>query len=555
MAPPTAAGNDAKRSSRLGLVGWSAIAAAALVYIGVVAAVMWREHERATNLARTDGLNMVRLIEVLLAKSIGEVDTRLTAAAAEAGGDLPVVVTTYVPDLAPPMLHLAVWRPDGEVLLDPDRRAAELKAAMATPLDRLTDGLAVGRPIKDPTHGWLMVLAGERRCGDGPCVAATTLSAEGLSGLLELVRMPGFGTVGVNTRDGTLLLRHPWREDQIGVRFDRSALFTDLLPRAPSGTGTVVFYTLDQSRRLIAYESVRNAPLVVAVTRPWDEILAGWRGNLVIAVLLSLLLVALLPLGLWLVLRAEQARLSAEAARRAAEMGSEQKSQFLALMSHELRTPLNAVMGFSELIRDEAVGPIGNPTYRAYAADIHQAGGFLLAVLNDILDFAKIEAGRMSAAAQKVDCSVLARNVVALVKHALERKSLTLDVAGAEIGRTFHADPRHAQQMVLNLLSNAAKFSAPGGRVRLAFVADADGGMTISVGDDGVGMTADEIETALDRFGQVENPYTRTEQGTGLGLPIVKGLIGLLGGRLTIESAPGVGTTVSLWFPPPPVSA
>ncbi|HEY0835044.1 MAG TPA: HAMP domain-containing sensor histidine kinase [Azospirillum sp.] len=272
------------------------------------------------------------------------------------------------------------------------------------------------------------------------------------------------------------------------------------------------------------------------------------------AVLLAILAVAALTAVLFLWRRRLEA---AEIARRAAEDASRAKSDFLALMSHELRTPLNTVLGFAEMIRDRAwgTGPQAEERYIEYAGDIHAAGIHLLDVLNDVLDLAKIEAGRMCLSPEPVDAADLAQACLRLNSGQARASGVTVSVEVVPGTGALHADPRAAKQMVVNLLSNACKFTARGGTVRLEVRGLPDGGVLLAVSDTGVGMTAEEITTALQRFGQVDNLHTRQNAGTGLGLPLVKGLIELHGGALAIASVPGDGTTVTLTFPPAPRAA
>lgn len=277
-----------------------------------------------------------------------------------------------------------------------------------------------------------------------------------------------------------------------------------------------------------------------AVWRERDPTVTG-------AVLLAAAAVAVLTAVLVLWMRRLEA---AEVARRAAEDASRAKSDFLALMSHELRTPLNTVLGFAEMIRDRAwgTGAQAEERYVEYAGDIHAAGTHLLDVLNDVLDLAKIEAGRMCLSPEPIDAADLGQACLRLNSGQARASGVTVCFEVAPGTGALHADPRAAKQMVLNLLSNACKFTPRGGTVRLE-IRDVPGGAQVAVSDTGVGMTAEEIATALQRFRQVDNLLTRQHAGTGLGLPLVKGLVELHGGTLAIASIPGTGTTVTLTFP------
>ena len=244
----------------------------------------------------------------------------------------------------------------------------------------------------------------------------------------------------------------------------------------------------------------------------------------------------------------QQARDRAMEDKWRAEQASRAKSDFLAMMSHELRTPLNAVIGFSDVMEKQLFGPLGSPRYQEYAADINMAGRRLLSMINDVLDLSKIEAGRLSLRIEAVDLSAIVSESVALVSKMASAKRLTLTTSIDGKLADVRADGRALLQIVLNLLSNACKFTPEDGRISLAFEA-APEGLRLAVRDTGVGMTEAQIDKALELFGQVDNMLTRTQQGTGLGLPMVKRLTQLHGGKLTIDSKPGHGTVVMVEIP------
>jgi signal transduction histidine kinase len=232
-----------------------------------------------------------------------------------------------------------------------------------------------------------------------------------------------------------------------------------------------------------------------------------------------------------------------------AEAASRAKSEFLANMSHELRTPLNAIIGFAEVIERETFGPTGS-RYREYASDIHGSGRHLLQVINDILDLSKVEAGQMLLHEARLDPALVMQGCVRLIRPRASKSSVRLYMAFDPNLPVLLADEARLRQIGLNLLSNAVKFTKAGGRVSISTGLDSAGGITISVADTGIGMTEDEIRIALEPFRQVTSSLSRTNEGTGLGLPLTKTLVELHGGRLDIASAPGRGTTVTVTFPP-----
>jgi len=218
-------------------------------------------------------------------------------------------------------------------------------------------------------------------------------------------------------------------------------------------------------------------------------------------------------------------------------------------MSHELRTPLNAIIGFSELMKIEALGPIGSPQYADYAGDIHNSGQHLLQVINDILDVSKIEAGRFEISEKEFDVVVIAESCLRIADGWRDRAGKTLDVDIADHLPALNADPRVFKQIVLNLLSNAMKFTDEGGRVALGIALDASGGLRVTVSDTGIGIPADEIPNLTRPFHQVDGTLERTHDGSGLGLALVAAFVELHQGALEIESELGVGTTMTVVLP------
>jgi PAS domain S-box-containing protein len=240
------------------------------------------------------------------------------------------------------------------------------------------------------------------------------------------------------------------------------------------------------------------------------------------------------------------------AARDAAQSANIAKSRFLATMSHELRTPLNAILGFSELIAKEAFGPAGSPQYVEYASIIQQSGAHLLSLIGDVLDLSKIEAGKMELRPEFIDADELLTESVRLagtVRHA----SVTGPTPQVKIAPGLPkilADRRAAIQMIVNLISNALKFTPDDGTVTVEAGRSDDGGLFVAVTDDGIGISKADIPKALAPFSQIDDGRTRSQGGTGLGLSIVKSLIELHGGHFVLESQAGKGTRAILKFPP-----
>ena len=233
-----------------------------------------------------------------------------------------------------------------------------------------------------------------------------------------------------------------------------------------------------------------------------------------------------------------------------AELANRAKTDFLANMSHELRTPLNAIIGFSEILGGEHLGPLKNPRYLEYANDIHSSGLHLLSIINDVLDMSKIEAGKLDILEEDIEVRELLAASVRMVRERARKQDVEVVCAVDGPDNVIFADDRAMKQCLLNLLSNAIKFSENGGRVTVEALVDSESRTVIAVADEGIGMTPEELERALQPFGQAHAATTRTYGGTGLGLPITQGLVEAHGGVMSITSAPGKGTRVSIILPP-----
>ncbi len=310
---------------------------------------------------------------------------------------------------------------------------------------------------------------------------------------------------------------------------------------------------------------VQDMTLYLVISETEHAMLAPWRSAAVWVAVFAAISLAVLGLLAWFVYRAvrqeeiwrdalveRETRLSNQAidlaaARDTAEIASRVRGEFLANMSHELRTPLNAVLGFSEILEKELFGPLGDPRYREFAADIYNSGKHLLDVVGNILDLTKVDAGKLELDEREVAIVEIMQVCGRLVTETANSAGIALDVRLPAHPVVLLADPTRLRQILLNLLSNAIKFTPNGGvtvsgeMVETAFV--------LTVGDTGIGMTASEAEQAMQPFRQIDSSLSRRYQGTGLGLPLSKSLVELHGGEMTVESAVGAGTTVRVVLP------
>lgn len=236
-------------------------------------------------------------------------------------------------------------------------------------------------------------------------------------------------------------------------------------------------------------------------------------------------------------------------AKEQAEAANKAKSAFLANMSHELRTPLNAVLGFTEILRDELFGPLGDPRYREYVVDINASGRHLLNVINAILDLTKIEAGHGELEEEEIDIGEVMAICARLVGDTSRSRGIDFQLSPPAERALVRADPTRLKQILLNLLSNALKFTQEGGLVTLSAKRNDEGGYLILVSDTGIGMSPADLVKVLQPFEQVDTSLSRRYEGTGLGLTLTKSLVELHDGTLILDSAPGRGTTVTVCLP------
>jgi len=342
-----------------------------------------------------------------------------------------------------------------------------------------------------------------------------------------------------------------------GVRFSLRRIENAATVSAGENTAETVTAdltpVLNDSNGTISAEVDRPAAGIVAIaSQSEDEALKDWRSRAVSEAwgffLRSVFVVAVGGFFVHQVRRREAVEVELLAAKELAESASRAKSEFLANMSHELRTPLNAIIGFSEIIKTRKFGP-ASERYPDYAGDIFNSGTHLLALINDILNLSKLEAGQLVLQDDNVDLATSVAACVSLVEMQAQQSGIQLSVALDSDTHAIRADERRIRQVLINLLSNAVKFTPEGGEIRVSS-ARRDSGLAITVSDTGIGIAPEDIAKAMTPFGQVESKVRRKYEGTGLGLPLAKQLVELHGGTFSVESALNAGTTVTFVLPP-----
>jgi signal transduction histidine kinase len=356
--------------------------------------------------------------------------------------------------------------------------------------------------------------------------------------------------------DGILLAIDPYDDAAIGRSDAHRPLFMQHLPNARDGS-----FGANAGRsawRLAGYRHVESYPLVMTVQQSQWSALSGWWADAAAIGSLGLFATLLVCLMLLSLARAAAqredqfdrlsvAKANSDARARRAEAMAQVRALMVANMGHELRSPLNAVIGFSDVLKGG--GELATRRMQEYAASIHRAGSHLLQVVEDLLDTASLDAGRLKLSEADVDPIEIARFVADIMSERATKGGVTLAVATPNRLPLVRGDALRLRQVLLNLTANAIKYTRRGGSVTLAVEQAEDGRLAWRVSDNGVGMTAEQIAIALEPFGRVNNEVTRTHEGHGLGLPLARSLTELHGGAFEIESKPGFGTSVRVVLP------
>ncbi len=419
----------------------------------------------------------------------------------------------------------------------------------------------IGAPLLGRLTGdWLFTVSRrlEDRNGEFAGIIASVVDIRYFARFFDSVNLGEDSRITLWRNDGTFLVGTPFVERRLGKKHDEMESWINSLGGKTAGVlrqnGMV-----SGEERMTSFNFMKSYPAMVQVTRSINGILGPWRGE-AYAIGLFGLVATLILCGIgWvllvmakgqenLLLGSYEARAHAEYATKLAERANRQKTKFFSAVSHDLRTPLCTISGFSDLMLAGHAGPLTDKA-RDYVENIQNCGKYLLELLNDLLDMGKIEAGRLTLH----DDEFGLRSVIMDCLRQSTALSTAARVAiapyvGADVG--LRADPLRMRQILFNLLSNAIKFTPAGGRVEVTTERGPDGSLRIAIIDTGIGMNTEETKTALEPYGQVRNDFTRTREGTGLGLPLVNALVDMHGGRLEIESEAGEGTTVTIVLPP-----
>lgn len=473
--------------------------------------------------------------------------------------------------LSPVLYGLGIAGPDGKVFASatsPNPQPADLsdRDFFARHRDNPGLGLIVSRPVMSRPENVAAVPVSRRIATAEGSFAGFIAARLDPKYFLQFFATMGADVVAVYGMDGSVIARFPEIDLVSAPPVAASHPLMALSGGAARG-GFAGPSPVDGVDRLIAFRVIEAPKLVVAVEATISDMRGAWlvrrypffvllAGGLVMLVIIAALVQRQAKATNSVMAATAAARASAERAVDVAEQGQllaqqaqRQKSEFLAHMSHELRTPLNAMMGFSDMMIREAWGGLGHPKYVEYAKDIHLSAQHLLALVNDVLDLSKIEAGKWDLRETEVRLADLIDSVIHLGRQRALAEGVQVTTLMRDAATAIRVDERTMRQAVLNLLINAVKFAGDDRKVEVEAGVTPDGEPFISVRDRGIGMSQAEVDRVVEPYESTESARARGGESTGLGLPITKAFVELHGGRLAIRSAPGVGTTVTILLP------
>lgn len=556
---------------------------------------LWSDYNVARAVGQTEGYNLTAAFasEVTMtfdsvAAAFRLIESHVKAHPSASGADMenlrPAITAVVGPGTS-----VRIAGPDGHLLFStvPDDTGlsdVSQQSHFIAHRDNPSTSLTVD-PLRPDVAGRAIEVSRRLETADGRFAGEAMLVLK-LTSLITLNREIDLGRRGMVVilgNDG--IIRAGFDRDHadggVGVGTDlRGALYPDRLD--PGATATYIRAGgVDGIERLVSLRGLTRYPLAVIVARDLDDVMGVARAHVwliglvgVGASMLMGILTALLLREVWRRinreielafdrdrLRSAQMQIAADRARleetnrellvsqETAAVANRARTQFLAHMSHELRTPLHAIIGFSELIQDQAPTKPGSPPIASYAADIWASGRHLLELINTVLDISKVESGTVTLAETVFPVADLARNSLVSVRGQAEARHIPIELLLPETTLRVLGDRTRLLQVLINLMSNAVKFTPDNGLITLTARVAASGELVFSVVDTGIGMTEPEIAIALEPFGQVDNTLSRSFEGTGLGLPLARKLTELHGGRLEVTSVKGKGTTVRVILP------
>ena len=420
--------------------------------------------------------------------------------------------------------------------------------------DNAFAGLHFGNVEQDPTFGlWTLRLS--RRLSDAQGkfkgVLVTDLESKVFTDFYRMIRGGGLSQIRLHIGDGRLLASVPRRDDQLGIIEPGTADIIQRMNDTPIG-GVRISSAGDAGDEIVSYRKIAARPLFITVTVLEHDVLRrllerdDWVLRVIVLTVLTVGVIAFLILRK---IKHNEAWLAAVRDKEQAEFKDRMKSRFLAFMSHELRTPMNAIIGFSEILKQRTFGALGNPRYDEYAVYIHDSGRHLLSMVEDILALSKIEAKVYRLKEERVDLAEAITACLGLVREASERNNVFIESVSPPFLPALRADPHALQQILTNLVDNAIRFTPQGGTITIRTVLEENGDLSFVVEDTSGGIPADAVLTILDPFTRGPAGIAVEPDDTGLGLSIAKSLTKLHGGSLDLNSAEGVGTTVTARFP------